>query len=99
MSLFAAIAAVADALWVLGGIALAVSLWRAGRVAPPVAALLVLVMPSAIFLSQLGAACSPVHTSLCSADCWETASWSSGPSDGVDAARPTVSHGVAAASH
>ncbi len=54
LAFFPAVAAVANALWFLGSVALAVSLWRAGRVPRPVAGLLVLVMPCTIFLSQLG---------------------------------------------
>jgi hypothetical protein len=54
LAFFPAVATVANALWFLGSVALAVSLWRAGRVPRPVAALLVLVMPCTIFLSQMG---------------------------------------------
>ena len=54
LAFFPAVAAVANALWFLGSGALAVSLWRAGRVPRPIAGLLVLVMPTTIFLSQLG---------------------------------------------
>jgi hypothetical protein len=54
LAFFPAVATVANALWFLGSVALAVSLWRAGRVPRPIAGLFVLVMPCTIFLSQMG---------------------------------------------
>ena len=54
LAFFPVVATVANAAWFIGAAAQAVSLWRAGRVPRPVAALLVIVMPCTIFLSQLG---------------------------------------------
>lgn len=54
LAVFPAVATVANALWFVGAAGLAVALWRAGRVARPLAGLLVAVMPFSIFLSQLG---------------------------------------------
>ncbi|MGY1710030.1 hypothetical protein ACI8AC_11030 [Geodermatophilus sp. SYSU D00758] len=54
LAFFPAVAAAANALWFLGSVALAVSLWRAGRVPRAIAGLLVLLMPCTIVLSQLG---------------------------------------------
>jgi membrane-bound ClpP family serine protease len=54
LAFFPVVATVANALWFLGSVALAVSLWRAGRVPRPIAGLFVLVMPCTIFLSQMG---------------------------------------------
>jgi len=54
LAIFPAVASVANALWLVGSVGLAVSLWRAGRVPRPVAVLLVLVMPATIVGSQLG---------------------------------------------
>jgi len=54
LAVFPTVATVANALWLVGSLGLAVSLWRAGRVPRPVAVLLVLVMPATIVGSQLG---------------------------------------------
>lgn len=54
LSVFPAVAMVANALWFLGSLALAVSLWRAGQVSRPLLALLPLVTPVFLLLSQVG---------------------------------------------
>ena len=54
LSFFPAVALVANALWFLGSLALAVALWRSGRVSRPLVALLPLVTPVFLFLSQTG---------------------------------------------
>ena len=51
---FPAVALVANALWLLGSVALGVSLWRAGRVPRWIASALPVTMPVTLFLSQLG---------------------------------------------
>jgi hypothetical protein len=48
------VALVANALWFLGSLALAVALWRSRRVSRPLVALLPLVTPVFLFLSQSG---------------------------------------------
>jgi hypothetical protein len=54
LSFFPAVALVANALCFLGSLALAVSLWRSRRVSRPLVALLPLVTPVFLFLSQTG---------------------------------------------
>ncbi|MGY1734886.1 hypothetical protein [Geodermatophilus sp. SYSU D00684] len=54
LAFFPAVALVANALWFLGSAALAVGLWRSGRVSRPLVALLPLVTPVFLFLSQTG---------------------------------------------
>ncbi|SNS03013.1 hypothetical protein SAMN04488107_0936 [Geodermatophilus saharensis] len=54
LSFFPAVALVANALWFLGSLALAVALWRSRRVSRPLVALLPLVTPVFLFLSQTG---------------------------------------------
>jgi hypothetical protein len=54
LAVFPVVAAVANALWLVGSVALAVSLWKAGRVHRPIAALVWVPMPLSIFGSQLG---------------------------------------------
>jgi len=54
LAFFPAVALVANALWFLGSVALAVALWRSGRVSRPLVALLPLVTPVFLFLSQSG---------------------------------------------
>ncbi|MGY1685298.1 hypothetical protein ACI8AV_20985 [Geodermatophilus sp. SYSU D00804] len=54
LAFFPAVALVANALWFLGSVALAVGLWRSGRVSRPLVALLPLVTPVFLFLSQTG---------------------------------------------
>ncbi len=51
---FPPVALAANALWLAGSIGLAVSLWRAGRVPRPIAALLPVVVLGTIVLSQVG---------------------------------------------
>lgn len=53
-SWFPVVAVAANALWFVGGLTLAVSLWRAGRVQRWVAAVLPLTMPVTLLLSQIG---------------------------------------------
>ena len=53
-SWFPVVATVANAAWLIGVVALSVSLWRAGRVHRGIAATLWLTMPLSIFGSQLG---------------------------------------------
>jgi hypothetical protein len=54
LAIFPAVATVANALWFVGSVALAVPLWRSRRVPRAVALLLVLLMPVTIVGSQLG---------------------------------------------
>ncbi|MGY1609042.1 hypothetical protein [Geodermatophilus sp. SYSU D00700] len=54
LSFFPAVALVANALWFLGSVALAVALWRSRRVSRPLVALLPLVTPVFLVLSQTG---------------------------------------------
>ena len=54
LSFFPAVAMVANALWFLGSIALAVSLWRGSQVPRSLVVLLPLVTPVFLFLSQMG---------------------------------------------
>ncbi|MGY1651298.1 hypothetical protein [Geodermatophilus sp. SYSU D01119] len=54
LAFFPAVALVANGLWFLGSIGLAVTLWRSGRISRPLAALLPLVTPVFLFLSQSG---------------------------------------------
>ncbi|WP_336920949.1 hypothetical protein [Aquipuribacter sp. SD81] len=56
LAIFPPVAVVANALWLVGSVALAVSLWRTRRVPRAVAALLVVVMPASILGSQNGGA-------------------------------------------
>jgi hypothetical protein len=59
LAIFPTIAVVANALWFVGSIALAVSLWRARRVSPLLPVGLVLMVPFSLFLSQMGGAVVP----------------------------------------
>lgn len=54
LSWFPIVAVVANLLWFVGTLTLAVSLWRAGRVPRWVALLLPVSMPATLVLSQLG---------------------------------------------
>lgn len=54
LEIFPVIAIAANAMWLVGAVALAVSLWRARRVPRAVAAAIVLVMPFSTLGSQLG---------------------------------------------
>ena len=53
-SWFPAVAVVANALWFVGSVALAVGLWRSRRVSRLLAVLLPTVVPFSLFLSQTG---------------------------------------------
>ena len=54
LSFFPAVAMAANALWFVGGLGLAVALWRSGRAPRPLVGLLPLVTPVFLFLSQMG---------------------------------------------
>lgn len=54
LSWFPLVAAIGNALWLVGSVMLAVSLWRAGLVPRWVPVLLPLTMPVTLFLSRLG---------------------------------------------
>ena len=54
LSWFPLVAVIANLLWLVGSVMLAVSLWRAGRVPRWVPVLLPLTMPLTLFLSRLG---------------------------------------------
>lgn len=59
LEIFPTIAIAANALWFVGSVALAVSLWRAGRVPRWVSLGLLLVVPCSLLLSQMGGAVVP----------------------------------------
>lgn len=59
LEVFPAIAITANALWLVGSVALAVSLWRARRVPRWVSLGLLLVVPCSLLLSQMGGAVVP----------------------------------------
>lgn len=59
LEIFPVVAIAANALWFVGSIALAVSLWRARRVSPLLPVGLVVMVPCSLFLSQMGGAVVP----------------------------------------